>query len=162
MELFHYLKDTIILQYLEVLILESNKIRKIPEALGNLKLLQKFSISKNQLTQLPVSTGRLQNLRSIDLRNNCISILDIDGLQILTVKFDEPSKITEDEILVLIQRYIKCPNRSSPVSVDFWLDHTTPNQREYLQSKILPTHPLVVKIESQYMVQSALGYPILL
>ncbi|TFY77249.1 hypothetical protein EWM64_g6760, partial [Hericium alpestre] len=58
---------------LEVLNLDSNNFRSIPESLGELSRLHCFSCSDNSLDALPASIGRLQRLERLDVHNNNLS-----------------------------------------------------------------------------------------
>ncbi|TFY71632.1 hypothetical protein EVG20_g1385 [Dentipellis fragilis] len=55
---------------LEVLNLDYNNFRSIPESLGELSHLVSFSCSDNSLDGLPASIGRLQKLERLDVHNN--------------------------------------------------------------------------------------------
>ncbi|WP_001011502.1 leucine-rich repeat domain-containing protein, partial [Leptospira interrogans] len=53
-----------------VLILSEQKLKALPEKIGQLKNLQMLDLSDNQLTILPVEIGQLQNLQELNLWNN--------------------------------------------------------------------------------------------
>eukprot|EP00961_Rhodomonas_salina_P082362 1107176-Rhodomonas_salina.9 len=64
-----------------------NKLKKLPEKIGNLPKLQKLHLYKNDLTTLPDSIGGLVNLKEINVFNNKIirlplSLATIDGLEV--------------------------------------------------------------------------------
>ncbi|OBZ70825.1 Adenylate cyclase [Grifola frondosa] len=75
---------------LEVLRIDHNSIRFIPESLGELKMLSHLSCSNNNLYALPASIGRLQNLEMLEAHNNNLEFLPISlwncaSLQLLNV-----------------------------------------------------------------------------
>jgi protein phosphatase 1L len=71
---------------LRVLYLNENRLSTWPEALSELKFLEKLHLESNQLTVVPSSVGRLSSLRKLYLHNNRISSLpsDLGALRQLT------------------------------------------------------------------------------
>lgn len=66
------------LSSLEILKIDHNKFRYIPESLGDLSQLKRLSCSDNALDALPSSIGRLQNLEFLDAHNNSLTELPIN------------------------------------------------------------------------------------
>jgi Leucine-rich repeat (LRR) protein len=62
---------------LEDLTLEGNKIKNLPENIGNLKTLTKLNLSNNQITNIPESIGSLTNLKELYLTNNQVKHLPL-------------------------------------------------------------------------------------
>ena len=54
----------------QVLYVQHNKLKKIPESVGNLRKLQNLNLSHNNVKELPASLAKLPRLRSLDLRSN--------------------------------------------------------------------------------------------
>jgi len=54
----------------QVLLVNQNKLKKLPETLGNLKRLQTLDVSHNNLKELPLSLGSLVRMRSLDVKAN--------------------------------------------------------------------------------------------
>lgn len=65
------------LSSLEILKLDHNSFRYIPESLGELSQLRRLSCSDNALDALPSSIGRLQRLETLDAHNNSLVELPI-------------------------------------------------------------------------------------
>ena len=57
------------------LTLHFNKIRQIPDCIGELRNLEELNLSYNLLTELPESMGRLKKLRILTLQHNGITYL---------------------------------------------------------------------------------------
>ena len=57
------------------LILTDNKIEKIPDSIGNYKLLQKFMMAGNLIKELPKSLYECKNLELFRISNNKIKVL---------------------------------------------------------------------------------------
>jgi len=53
-----------------VLYIHQNKLKKLPESLGNLRHLQTLNLSNNNLKELPASLGCLGRLRSLNVTAN--------------------------------------------------------------------------------------------
>lgn len=60
------------LTYLEELDLSSNQIRKLPESIGNLSALKKLKLRLNEIQSIPLSIGKLKSLKRLDLSCNQI------------------------------------------------------------------------------------------
>jgi adenylate cyclase len=60
------------LSSLQILKIDHNSIRTIPDSLGDLSMLVVLSCSDNELDQLPSSIGRLQRLETLDAHQNCL------------------------------------------------------------------------------------------
>lgn len=71
---------------LRVLYLNENRLSTWPEALSELKFLEKLHLESNQLTSVPSSVGRLSSLRKLYLHNNRIASLpsELGALRQLT------------------------------------------------------------------------------
>ncbi|KAI0369704.1 L domain-like protein [Pilatotrama ljubarskyi] len=75
---------------LEVLHIDHNSIRSLPESLGGLSRLKHLSCSNNHLYTLPSSIGRLQWLETLEAHNNDLSELPMSlwncsSLQVINV-----------------------------------------------------------------------------
>ncbi|CDO76067.1 hypothetical protein BN946_scf184696.g19 [Trametes cinnabarina] len=75
---------------LEVLHIDHNSIRSLPESLGGLSRLKHLSCSNNHLYMLPSSIGRLQWLETLEAHNNDLSELPMSlwncsSLQVINV-----------------------------------------------------------------------------
>ncbi|TFK91615.1 adenylate cyclase-like protein [Polyporus arcularius HHB13444] len=75
---------------LEVLYIDHNSIRSLPESLGGLSRLRHLSCSNNHLFTLPSSIGRLQWLETLEAHNNDLSELPMSlwncsSLQVINV-----------------------------------------------------------------------------
>ncbi|KAI0644684.1 hypothetical protein C8Q79DRAFT_1001946 [Trametes meyenii] len=75
---------------LEVLLIDHNSIRSLPESLGGLSRLKHLSCSNNHLYALPSTVGRLQWLETLEAHNNDLSELPMSlwncsSLQVLNV-----------------------------------------------------------------------------
>lgn len=68
-------KNIELLQKLEVLNLDRNKLLRLPETLGNLYNLRYLKISRNIIETLPESIGNLKNLKLIDAWDNPLYVL---------------------------------------------------------------------------------------
>ena len=64
-----------LLQKLEVLNLDRNKLLRLPETIGNLSNLRYLKISRNIIETLPESVGKLNNLKVIDAWDNPLYVL---------------------------------------------------------------------------------------
>jgi hypothetical protein len=60
---------------LKVLLVNGNRIKNLPNGIGNLTNLQKLDLSFNQLTSLPIELSNLKNLQTLNLANNLLTIL---------------------------------------------------------------------------------------
>lgn len=87
---------------LRCLRLDHNRIRHIPDQVGDLHSLISLSCSNNQLTALPLSIGKLQKLETLDAHNNsiqdipvtiwnCASLIHINFTSNLIHTWHEPS-----------------------------------------------------------------------
>jgi len=67
------------------LILNNNKIKTLPESIGNLHLLEELHVNRNQLIELPNSIGNLKSLVKLFLKSNRLKNLPdvITGLETL-------------------------------------------------------------------------------
>ena len=54
----------------QVLYIHRNRLKKLPESLGNLTKLQSLDASSNNLKELPSSLGKLVRLRTLDVTKN--------------------------------------------------------------------------------------------
>jgi adenylate cyclase len=90
---------------LRILRLDHNRIRHIPDQIGDLHSLISLSCSNNQLTALPSSIGFLQKLEILDAHNNsiqdipatiwnCASLININFTSNLIHTWHEPSAVT--------------------------------------------------------------------
>jgi adenylate cyclase len=90
---------------LRYLRLDHNRIRHIPDQIGDLHSLISLSCSNNQLTALPSSIGFLQKLEVLDAHNNsiqdipatiwnCASLININFTSNLIHTWHEPSAVT--------------------------------------------------------------------
>lgn len=75
---------------LEVLFIDHNSLRSLPESLGGLSQLKHLSCSNNHLFTLPSSIGRLQWLETLEAHNNDLSELPMSlwncpSLQVINV-----------------------------------------------------------------------------
>ena len=61
---------------LKTLILNKNRIKKIPIQLSNLISLRTFSLSNNELTEVPESIYTLPQLRKLNISSNNISKIE--------------------------------------------------------------------------------------
>jgi len=66
------------LSSLQMLRLDHNSFRFIPDSLGELSWLETLSCSDNQLDALPASIGRLQKLETLDAHNNSLTELPVN------------------------------------------------------------------------------------
>lgn len=71
---------------LRVLYLNDNRLSTWPEALSELKFLEKLHLENNALTCVPASVGRMSSVRKLYLQNNRIATLpdEIGELRLLT------------------------------------------------------------------------------
>ena len=63
------------LKNLNVLLLQKNKFKEIPDTIQNLTYLQELDLSRNKLTEIPVGITKLQHLKSLTLNRNQIEAL---------------------------------------------------------------------------------------
>lgn len=64
--------------FLDKLYINHNKLKKLPAAIGKLKLLQLLDASSNQLTELPPELGMLTNLRQLLVFDNKLTVLPFE------------------------------------------------------------------------------------
>ncbi len=64
------------------LILTDNKIKKIPNSIGDLHLLQKCALAGNQIEEIPQSISKCKNLELIRLSANNLSALPLELLEL--------------------------------------------------------------------------------
>ena len=94
---------------LRYLRLDHNRIRYIPDSIGDLHSLISLSCSNNQLLTLPENLGRLQKLEMLDAHNNsvedipatiwnCASLTHINFTSNLIHTWHEPSTGTSDSL----------------------------------------------------------------
>uniref|UniRef100_A0A7N9AZF4 Leucine rich repeat and sterile alpha motif containing 1 n=1 Tax=Mastacembelus armatus TaxID=205130 RepID=A0A7N9AZF4_9TELE len=58
--------------YLQILNVEKNHLKFLPDSIGDLRLLQTLNLKGNSLSELPSSVGCLSSLRTLDLSDNNI------------------------------------------------------------------------------------------
>ena len=63
------------LNFLEILSLDKNNLKSLPESIGNFKSLQVLKLKSNQLTTLPESIGNINSLQALVIKNNPLSTL---------------------------------------------------------------------------------------
>ena len=85
---------------LKYLFLHNNQIEEIPEAIGNLIGLKYLSFQNNLITIIPNSIGRLSNLKILDLADNKIEeipevIGNLTHLESLYIRFNKIKVIPE-------------------------------------------------------------------
>lgn len=79
---------------LKVLYVHYNKLKKLPETLGDLSKLQSLNVSHNNIKELPKTLGRLPRLKTLDLAGNAKltrlekSMAHIRSLETLTLDAD--------------------------------------------------------------------------
>jgi CCR4-NOT transcription complex subunit 6 len=64
--------------FLDKLYINHNKLKRLPGAIGKLKLLQLLDASSNQLTELPPELGMLTNLRQLLVFDNKLTVLPFE------------------------------------------------------------------------------------
>lgn len=64
--------------FLDKLYINHNKLKRLPAAIGKLKLLQLLDASSNQLAELPPELGMLTNLRQLLVFDNKLSVLPFE------------------------------------------------------------------------------------
>eukprot|EP00469_Lotharella_globosa_P005689 CAMPEP_0167800904 /NCGR_PEP_ID=MMETSP0111_2-20121227/18068_1 /TAXON_ID=91324 /ORGANISM="Lotharella globosa, Strain CCCM811" /LENGTH=317 /DNA_ID=CAMNT_0007696371 /DNA_START=1 /DNA_END=954 /DNA_ORIENTATION=+ len=71
------------LDFIPVLELQQNSIRRLPKEIGKLYFLKRFYVNNNQLRHLPMETGGLKHLEVLDLSGNNLKDLpaQIGGLE---------------------------------------------------------------------------------
>ncbi|MFX0104455.1 MAG: leucine-rich repeat protein [Candidatus Hodarchaeota archaeon] len=62
---------------LKTLNLKSNRLRTLPESLGEINSLENLNLRNNMLTQLPSSISSLSSLKSLDLHGNKLSSINV-------------------------------------------------------------------------------------
>jgi Leucine-rich repeat (LRR) protein len=93
------------------LVLNANKLTKLPESIGELQNLKKLVLTNNQLDKLLESFKRLQALRRLDLDTNCftsfpgclnnlpgLQSLDLSGNNLISLR-----KINPDNLKALVR-----------------------------------------------------------
>ena len=76
----------VIYPLLQIAKLENNKLRSIPDSIGNLNSLQKLNFWKNQLEIFPESIGDLTALQDLDVRENKIKTFPESMVQMKDLK----------------------------------------------------------------------------
>ncbi len=66
--------------------LSDNKLRRIPDWIGNLTNLTYLNLSDNKLGGIPDSIRNLTKLKNVNLRSN--QFLNVDGLKLWFDEFD--------------------------------------------------------------------------
>lgn len=60
---------------LQLLSMGANKIREVPDSIGNLSQLQALNLCDNRIEKIPSSVARLHNLKTLSLHRNGIRTL---------------------------------------------------------------------------------------
>jgi Leucine-rich repeat (LRR) protein len=71
------LPDLSYFKSLKTLNLKSNRLRNLPESIGEIKSLENLNLRNNMLTQLPSSISSLTSLKSLDLHGNKLSSINV-------------------------------------------------------------------------------------
>ncbi|MBD3215684.1 MAG: hypothetical protein GF311_23940 [Candidatus Lokiarchaeota archaeon] len=109
-DLNQLLESLIDRERLETLILESNKIKQLPEIIGKLKSLKKLSLMKNEIESLPESIGDLNCLEHVNLKKNRLKSLpdtieNLNSLKKLNIKKNYPlCKHPDEENKALLEK----------------------------------------------------------
>lgn len=96
-----------------------NKIKEIPESIGNLNELKALVLCDNLIEKLPVSMARLKNLKSLSLHKNLLRTLPRELITLknltelslrdnpLVVRFVQEISMTSASLLELSARVVK-------------------------------------------------------
>ncbi len=101
----------VIYPLLQIAKLENNKLRSIPDSIGNLNSLQKLNLWKNQLEIFPESIGDLTALQDLDVRENKIKTFPESMVQMKDLKafYIDPNMYSgsDEKLLDLLSTNLK-------------------------------------------------------
>lgn len=75
MSTFHLIPRLLFICSLHLLSMGANKIREVPDTIGNLSQLQALNLCDNRIEKIPSSVARLHNLKTLSLHRNGIRTL---------------------------------------------------------------------------------------
>ncbi len=102
------LKQILKLSSLEILDISKNRIRTLPDGIGNLTSLKVLAIQRNKIERLPLCIGDISSLQVLKLDGNP---LVFPPVEICSIKKDAPAPSNENEkdavITGQVKRYLK-------------------------------------------------------
>jgi adenylate cyclase len=145
---------------LEVLVVDGNQLRTLPDAIGSCTRLERLSCRANHIDGVPASIGKLQRLRELDVSNNdvhslaaeiwlCGELVSLNASSNLLTEFPDPPQLAvEDAGGEDAERKASVASRSSAQRVAAAAASSL--QRLYLADNRLPDetfHPISLMTE---------------